>query len=1053
MKPVTARASGCAGARHRCLRVLCALLLLFAAVPPRDSGGRNGRQSFLFVDVAVAAGAAGALPSSPPIIEAELIAIDLGHENMKISAWRVQEEEVQVVKPGGTGTAVTTTTATTGVVSMVLNDQTNRKSPPCVAFRYFKASAGSAANDGSNIITNAEEAKADAAVEGNLLYPADYQLERTFAEQAQALAPRFPTQVICDPAQLLGYTLFNATSTANGSEPAAAASPYQISADELTATYSFHVKPISQQQQQWRQRRQALGVFVPFFSSPNNPIDSADAGSFFSAEELTAMLFGYARRMAEKADAADNALSEDEERQLIDLLNNTAARGDRDSAPLRGHAVPRYAALTVPIHSTVAQRQALVDAAALVGLRVVRLVHSTTGAAVQLAYMKAEQVFVPGTTQYVMLYDMGSQQAEVAVYSYAAVPSAVAQRVKYAGAIELKALVGSRQLGGAAFDTCIAAQWDALYFANSILAGVGRARTEAERRAAAKQRGSLLRAAHKAKEMLSVNQEAHITLDGVHADPARFSEAARTQLQRQPRVAAVTPDGVLTLRYTRRAFEQECAALFDAAVALRDEAIAATAGLVGTVGALARFEVIGGGTRVPLLLQRLSEGYRDGGSLVDRTLNSDEAAVLGTTLLSIATAPHALQLRGASSVPRYRVREWLTSAVYVSISSHNVKAKKTDGTDDEDGQPGRAPKAVTSSTAGDDTAHLRLLFPAVKTIVPTTRSVRVQLATDGADSAEDNGANRTSDQQHGDVVHHKQKMTSSAPAVGDSVTVTLYSGLAVDEAYREGVRAASAQVPDSHGGNNSTSVDPADRVVAVPAAAGCPSCYVRTYVVDGITDAKEVLKAQVERQHSAGRGHGGGGGVIVELDSAEVVVEAAATVSGIPHCTVAYLRAVYRVTPVNSTAATLPTAEGMHSSRPEGVEAGTSEAAHQGETHEGGGAAAAEETSVDEEEEQAGAHAEPATTTAAAAATTTSDVFEVKVSALPIRRVTPSRDDVSTTATTTAVMLSLRCRCATTWTARSCCAHTDGCSGCSGWTTFACNAVRCATTSKVRLSG
>jgi molecular chaperone DnaK (HSP70) len=910
-----------------CLHVLCVLILVSLLFPHHPCSHGTGIVQHVAVVAAAAAAPAAAL--STPLTETELIAVDLGHENMKVSAWRVQEEDV-LTKAGGVGTVTTTTAAVSGAMSMVLNDQTNRKSPPCIAFRYFRAPAG--VGDGNQ--TNMEEEEEG---DGGLLYPPGYLLERTYAEQAQALAPRFPTQVVCSPAQLLGYTLRSSNSNSNSTIATVAteSSPYQITGEQLTTAYSFHVKSIDQQRRQQcggkgvrTDARPALGVFVPFFSTSTT--DAAGDGSFFSAEELTAMLLGYARLMAEKADAVDNALSDDEERHLLQLLNSSGLADTVTTASsLRGHAVPRYAALTVPIHATVAQRQALVDAAALAGLRVVRLVHSTTGAAVQLAFLKAEQVFQVNKVQVIMIYDMGSQQAEVAIYRFSAVPANAAKRVKYDGAVELKALVGSRTLGGAAFDECIAAQWDALYFNQTILAGVGQAATELERRAAAKLRGSLLRAAHKAKETLSVNQEAHITLDGVHADPVLFSTTAQTQ-QRQ-RAVSVTADGVLTLRYARAEFERECRGLFDAAVALRDDAIAATNGLVSDVGALDRFEVIGGGTRIPLLLQRLSEGYRkDGKGLVDRTLNSDEAAVLGTTLLSVSAAPQALGLRGVrQTLPQYQVREWLTNAVYLSISGNDVH-------DDE----------LPRSTAAAST-QLRLLFPAQRTTLPATRSVRIELSTD-ADEPPAAAPNNT------------------MAVVGDGgVRVTLYSGPEADVAYETHASAALAGSPHRH-----TPADLTDVVVEVPAtSAACTGCCVRPYTVDGIAKAKEALQAQVRQRHP--------GGVVV-LESAALVVEAVATVSGIPHCSVAYLRAVFRVTPALATTTTVEQTEGPR-------RVGAEELHEQTATTTAAAEVVIENDDAAVDEEDTNNNNSNEDQKAATDQPTATDVVEVKVAALSLR--------------------------------------------------------------------
>lgn len=818
-----------------------------------------------------------AAPPRLAITETELISADLGHESMKVSAWRVQQQAPHSGTAEGGDAAAAAAATRTGTVTMVLNDQANRKSPPCVAFRYFHDPTATA--DSGGVGTDASPSgridgeRPPAHRPHTALHPRGYQLERTFAEQAQALAPRFPEQVVCSAAQLLGCTEAS-TKAATAPSMACALTPAQ-----LTTAYSCHVVPLTalrltgttransvheaQQRHGNVVGRQALGVYVPFYTTSNAPgqqqqrqrrrladndstgiagtaaaaaedDDDEGEGALFSSEEITAMLLGHARRMAEKTDAADRALSEEDQR-LLAGIRQSAGRVDATAGETRASAAIRYAALTVPAHATVAQRQALVDAAALAGLRVVRLVHSTTGAAVQLAYLKAEQVLKADKVQYVMIYDIGSQHTEVAIYGLAAPPAAVASRVKLNGDVEMQALVGSRTLGGAAFDECIASHWDERYFGRRVMNGVlatagGR---DAARLEAAKERGSLLRAAQRAKEMLSANKDAHVTIDGVRADPSNFDAVGRQELQ-QRHVTVTADGGLLSLRLTRADFEEWCRPLFDAAVGLRDEAIAATGGLVKSLGALDRFEVIGGGTRVPRLLQRLGEGYRSG--VVDRTLNSNEAAVMGTTLLAVSSAPRALGLHLGQTLPRYHVREWLNSAVYASTELHS-----------------------TGTVAATASSEVQLLFAARKTTLPATRSLRVQLPDMKVEPA-------------------------------DSVVITLYSGPEADSAYAHSTRSDAAVTAGS-----------ARAAASATSMANCTSCYVGTCTVGGVRKAAEQLLAQ----HTQKTPHGSARPrhQHVRLAGSEVVVEVVATVSGIPHCSVAYLRAEVEAAEVGPNAA------------------------------------------------------------------------------------------------------------------------------------------------------
>lgn len=627
--------------------------------------GWHRRQGSVLLLLLLLSTVAVVLHAAPLTTETQLISIDMGHESMKVSSWRVTSG-AEVLVAGSPPVA-----STMGSVGIVLNDQTNRKSPPCIAFRYLPVA--SHRGDATGAAANDEDATHDS--QAAPLHPPTHEVERVFAEQAQALEPRFPLQVICSPAQLLGFSAAVGETSSN---------PYALTAEALAVSYSFQVEPQSS-------GRNGLGVFIPFNAQNRRPNNGADAaatsaeakkieeGTAFTAEELTAMLYGYARRMAEKADAEDNSISNEEERLLA-----TSPLPASVAAPI----VP-YAALTIPVSTTVAERQAMIDAAAMSGLRVLRLVHSTTGAVVQLAYMKAEQVLTD-TPQHVMVYDMGSQHAEVAIYELRSVAASVTRQTGVAGTIELKALIGNHTLGGVAFDECIAAQWDKDFFDGRILRGVAEATSAAERREAAKQRLSLLRAAHRAKEILSVNREAHVTMDGIRVG----DDVGKQSLQLRQ-----TAEGAWVVRLKREDFEQQCRSLFDAAVDLRDQAIALTNGTVKGVGSLHRFEVVGGGTRIPQLLTRLSAGYRSG--VVDRTLNGDEAPVLGTTLLAAGSAPRALELRSTSTLPQYRVSEWLTNHIYLLVG-------------------------------GSDSTVIRRLFEAQRTTVPDKRRIHLTVPLDTA---------------------------------------------------------------------------------------------------------------------------------------------------------------------------------------------------------------------------------------------------------------------------------------------------------------------------------
>ncbi|KAH9577803.1 Heat shock protein 70 family [Trypanosoma melophagium] len=459
--------------------------------------------------------------------------------------------------------------------NVVLNDQANRKSPQCVAFRFMSYGG----ND-------------DDTMRG---------VERVFAEQAYALEPRFPEEVFCGMSLLMGRSVQLNKSLSNTHKNNDSA--IMEESDELTAedvsTMSFSVVP--------RPPHDTATIRIV------NNKKSGEANMLeFTAEEIVGMYLGYMKRMAERG---------------------------LDGEPVR------HLTVTVPILASLAHRQAIVDAAAIAGLRTVRVVHGTTAAAAQLSYLNMGQLLAgAGNTRktsggtlsssesnakYVMIYDMGSRRTEVAVYR-------ITSSKTHLGTITRVAAVVNSSLGGRTFDRCLARYAEEKLFPKispkPIEPVLNRhTSTPAVRRAAV----SLMRGVNNVRERLSVNQEAPLVVQGI-ADGGTID---------------------FTTTISRATFELECNHLFDEAVRMRDRAMAQVNETLASLQDLTRFEVIGGATRMPKLLQRLSDGY---GKMVDRTLNADEASVVGA--LYIGAAKANIAFRG------FHVIEKLTNDVYFSVT-------------------------------------------------------------------------------------------------------------------------------------------------------------------------------------------------------------------------------------------------------------------------------------------------------------------------------------------------------------------------------------------------
>jgi molecular chaperone DnaK (HSP70) len=281
----------------------------------------------------------------------------------------------------------------------------------------------------------------------------------------------------------------------------------------------------------------------------------------------------------------------------------------------------RDAVVVVPAALGPRPRQAIIDAAALAGIRVFGLLNGNTAAALTLGLQN--RGFDKKTP--VVILDVGSTHAEASLFAFhppVAVPSGGGKKAGQSGSgalgsIWTLAVSSNLALGGRSFDQCIAQLLENEFIDKN--GGQGKAghlrvlggETPAKRRSAF----SLMRAANKAKEVLSANQDLPITVENI------------------------SPDRDFTTRLTRARFEESCSSLFAQVVSLVDQLFvgenAARHGV--TLADVKRLELVGGGTRIPRLGEMLKARF---GRTVDRTLNSDEAAASGAGYYGAALTGH-----------------------------------------------------------------------------------------------------------------------------------------------------------------------------------------------------------------------------------------------------------------------------------------------------------------------------------------------------------------------------------------------------------------------------
>ncbi|GET92994.1 hypothetical protein, conserved [Leishmania tarentolae] len=287
----------------------------------------------------------------------------------------------------------------------------------------------------------------------------------------------------------------------------------------------------------------------------------------------------------------------------------------KDIALKDGVLKPKGVVITIPFHTSLAERRAILDAARLSGVGVLGLMHSTTAAAF---YYGVRHRGFGNNTKRVVIFDLGSTHTEVGVYEF--LPAAQKAPLSSAfGTLRTLGVVEDRSLGGRAFDLCVArvieAEARAKLNIGPVLGGTSAAQLKSQ--------FSLLRAANKVRETLSVNSNTPYTVEGI------------------------APDRDYHSSMTRATFESECAPLFQR---VKDLATSVTKGLNISFEDLNSFEMMGGLSRTPKIIADLSEAIGRG---VDRTMNMDEAAAIGAGYYAAKLSPlyRAKSLKLEETIP------------------------------------------------------------------------------------------------------------------------------------------------------------------------------------------------------------------------------------------------------------------------------------------------------------------------------------------------------------------------------------------------------------------
>jgi len=263
--------------------------------------------------------------------------------------------------------------------------------------------------------------------------------------------------------------------------------------------------------------------------------------------------------------------------------------------------------ITVPPFLTQQERQALIDSATIAGLNVVSLIND--GAAVAYNYaMVREKPSDPEQAQNVLVVDIGAATMKVIAFNIKEVPDTNSKKNKTTPHVTVLGTAWDRKLGGREFDAVLARHFAKL--ANEQLRTRGGGDVTATPRAMQK----LLREAKRIKEILSANTEIPVSVEGL------------------------LPDFDFRAHVTRKDFEAACeaAGLFARLIPPLQRALS-LANL--TSAQLSAVEIVGGGVRVPRVLEELKQFF---GRELDKHISGDEGAVQGAALFA---ASHSASVR------------------------------------------------------------------------------------------------------------------------------------------------------------------------------------------------------------------------------------------------------------------------------------------------------------------------------------------------------------------------------------------------------------------------
>ncbi|GJE92876.1 HSP70-domain-containing protein [Phanerochaete sordida] len=243
--------------------------------------------------------------------------------------------------------------------------------------------------------------------------------------------------------------------------------------------------------------------------------------------------------------------------------------------------------LTIPPHFTQHERDAVVDAVEVAGMRTLALIHDGTAVAVNYAMTRS----FPEQPEYHVIYDAGASSIRATVAGFSAVPGATKRDT--ATSIAVKGFGFDRNIGGVELDRRL----------REILINDFNKKHKKDIREDKRGMAKLWKEAGRVKAILSANADATASVESIAWDIDYRSKVSRTQFE------DACKD--LTLRYAKP--------IFDAL---------SNAGL--TLDNVTSVILTGGASRTPMIQAAVKAAV--GESKIALNVNADEAAVLGAAL-------------------------------------------------------------------------------------------------------------------------------------------------------------------------------------------------------------------------------------------------------------------------------------------------------------------------------------------------------------------------------------------------------------------------------------